>query len=439
MAMGVADTVMVGHVSPTDLAAVALGNLYFFVVIIFGMGVIMALDPVVSQAVGAKDPVAVARAVQRGLILALGLGVLASALLVPGDPLFTLLRQPEDVTPVAARYAWASIPGTFPFLIFVVFRQTLQAMERMAPIVWTIVVANVANLALNWIFIFGNLGVPALGAVGSGWASSIARWIMVIFLLAVSYRILGPHLRTFRPRAVAIRPLWRMVRLGAPIGIQFQLEIGVFGVIAVMMGWMGTIPMAGHQVAINLASFTFMVPLGISQAAAVLVGQAVGRADPDGARRSAGAGLVLGGGFMCLAAVAFLAAPQLLAGIYTDDGGVLAVAILLIPVAGIFQIFDGLQVVSSGVLRGVGDTRSPMLINLLGFWLVGFPVSLYLGFRTGAGPVGLWWGLVVGLGVVAVLLLVRVQVRMGRELRRVVIDEEAPEPPSRQARRTPVP
>lgn len=424
MAMGVVDTVMVGHVSPADLAAVALGNLYFFVVIIFGMGVVMALDPVVSQGVGAGDASAVARAVQRGLILAGGLAVLASLLLVPGDPLFSLLGQPEEVVPVAARYAWASIPGTFPFLVFVVFRQTLQAMERVAPIVVAIVVANLSNLLLNWVFIFGHAGVPAMGAVGSGWASSAARWIMVLFLGFVSWRALAPYVHPFRSDALAWRPLARMLRLGLPVGVQLQLEIGVFGVIALMMGWMGTIAMAGHQVAINLASFTFMVPLGVSQAAAVLVGHAVGRGDPEGARRTAGAGLVLGGGFMCLTAVAFLTAPGLLGRLYTDDGGVLGVALILIPMAGIFQVFDGLQVVASGVLRGVGDTRSPMLVNLLGFWLVGFPVSVHLGFRTSLGPVGLWWGLVVGLGVVAVLLLVRVEHRMGRDLRRILIDEE---------------
>lgn len=424
MAMGVADTVMVGHVSPADLAAVALGNLYFFVIIIFGMGVVMALDPVVSQSLGAGDVPAVARAVQRGSILAGGLAILASLLLVPGEPLFTLLGQPLEVVPLVARYAWASIPGTLPFLVFVVFRQTLQAMERMAPIVVAIAVANVANLFLNWVFIFGHAGVPAMGAVGSGWASSASRWIMVLVLAVGSWRALAPYLRPFRREALAWRPLARMIRLGLPVGAQLQLEIGVFGVIALMMGWMGTVAMAGHQVAINLASFTFMVPLGVSQAAAVLVGHAVGRGDPEGARRTAGAGLALGGGFMCLTAAAFLTAPELLGRLYTGDGGVLEVALILIPMAGIFQVFDGLQVVASGVLRGVGDTRSPMLVNLLGFWLVGFPVSLYLGFRTSLGPVGLWWGLVVGLGVVAVLLLVWVQHRMGRELRRIIIDEE---------------
>jgi MATE family multidrug resistance protein len=215
-----------------------------------------------------------------------------------------------------------------------------------------------------------------------------------------------------------------MIRLGAPIGAQLGLEFGAFGTIGILMGWLGTLAMAGHQVAMNLSSLTFMVPLGISQATAVLVGQGIGREDLAGARRAAGAGLLLGVGFMTLTAVLFLAFPEMLALIYSDEAEVVALAALLIPLAGVFQIFDGLQVVSSGVLRGVGETRSPMIVNLLGFWCLGIPVSVWLGFRTPAGPVGLWWGLVVGLAAVALFLLFRVRAHMGTELRRIVIDDE---------------
>lgn len=190
------------------------------------------------------------------------------------------------------------------------------------------------------------------------------------------------------------------------------------------MGWLGSVAMAGHQVALNLASLTFMVPLGISQATAVLVGQGVGRGDPPGARRAAGAGLAMGVGFMTITALLFLSVPEVFARIYTDAGEVLAVATVLIPLAGVFQIFDGLQVVSSGVLRGVGDTRFPMILNLLGFWCLGMPVSLWMGFRTPAGPKGLWWGLVVGLAAVAVFLLLRIRSHLGGDLQRIVIEDE---------------
>ena len=423
MAMGVVDTIMVGHFSARDLAAVALGNLYFFTATVFPMGILLSLDPVISQAVGAVDRVGVTRGLQRGGVLAMALAVPAILVLLPGHLVLTLLNQPREVVPVAAGYALAAVPGVVPFLGFMVLRQTLQAMGRLAPIVVTILAANVANLFFNWVLIYGRLGVPPLGAVGSGWASSLSRWLMLLALLALAWPVLAPHLRSLRADALQLKPLVRMLRLGVPIGIQLSLEFGAFGAIGVLMGWLGTLAMAGHQVALNLASLTFMVPLGISQATAVLVGRGVGRGDPPGARRSAGTGLLLGASFMLLAALVFLAIPEPLARLYSSEAPVVTLAAVLIPLAGIFQVFDGLQVVASGVLRGVGDTRSPMIINLLGFWCIGMPVSVWLGFRTAAGPVGLWWGLVAGLAGVAVFLLLRVGNRMGRDLRRILIDE----------------
>jgi MATE family multidrug resistance protein len=421
--MGVVDTIMVGHFSSNDLAAVALGNLYFFTAAVFPMGLLMSLDPVVSQAVGAGDQSAVARALQRGGLLALGLTIPAGLALAPGVALLTFLRQPPEVVPVAAGYALASIPGIFPFLAFIVFRQTLQAMGRVAPIVWTILLSNLVNLFFNWTFIYGNMGFPAMGAVGSGWASSLSRWVMFLGLMGFAWPLLRRFVRPIRREVFQPRPLARMVRLGAPIGIQFWLEFGAFGAIGILMGWMGANAMAGHQIAMNLASLTFMVPLGISQATAVLVGQGVGRGEPHSSRRAAGAGLALGIGFMTLTAALFLMLPHLFARIYTDELPVAALATLLLPLAGIFQIFDGIQVVASGVLRGIGDTRSPMLVNLLGFWCVGMPVSAWFGFRLDLGPVGLWWGLVLGLAVVAVVLLFRIRSRLGGDLRRIVIED----------------
>ena len=425
MAMGVMDTIMVGRVSPTDLAAIALGNIYFFASVVFGMGVIFSLDPVVAQAVGAGDRLGVSRAVQRGLFLAACLTVVATGFLLPAEPLLTVLRQPVDVIPVAAGYAHASIPGVFPFLGFMAVRQTLQALHHLAPIVWTIIGANVLNVFFNWVLVFGHLGFEPMGAVGSGWASSLSRWAMFAGLLVISWPLIRPYLRPYRPDAFRWVPLFRMVKLGAPIGIQMQLEFGAFMVVGILMGWLGTVAMAGHQVALNLASFTFMAPVGIAQASAVMVGRAIGREDPFAARRAAGAGILLAAGFMTITASLFLTLPELLARIYTTDIAVLALAATLIPVAGIFQVVDGLQVVEAGVLRGVGDTKSPMVINLLGFWLVGMPISLYLGFRTSAGPIGLWWGLAAGLGAVAFFLLIRVRHRMGLDLRRIIIDDEA--------------
>ncbi len=424
MTMGVVDTIMVGRVSPTDLAAVALGHLYFFGVVVFGMGALSALDPVISQAVGAGDRDAVARGMQRGGVLALALTGFASLLLVPAGPVLRLLGQPDDVVPVAGAYALVSIPGVFPFYAFHVLRLSLQAMARVGPVLVTVVAANVVNVFANWVFIYGNLGFPAMGAVGSGWATSLSRWFMLLTLLAVAWPLLCGSLRPLRPEALAREPLRRLLRLGAPIGGQSVLEFGVFGATGLLVGLMGTVAMASHQVAMNLSSLTFMVPLGIAQAGAVLVGQAVGKGDAAQARRAVGSSLLVGVGFMSLTATLFLTMPAFFAGIYSADAPVVALAAVLIPVAGVFQVFDGTQVVALGVLRGVGDTRVPMVINVVGFWFVGLPVSAVLGFQFGLGPRGVWAGLAVGLAMVALLLLTRVHGRFGRELRRLVMDDD---------------
>ncbi|MDA0313652.1 MAG: MATE family efflux transporter [Gemmatimonadetes bacterium] len=423
MAMGALDTIMVGRVSPADLAAVAIGNLYFFGVAVFGMGVLFALDPVIAQAVGAGDPTAVARGVQRGGAVAVGLTVLASLLMLPAGPILSALQQPAEVVPLAAGYAIASIAGVFPFYGFVVLRQSLQAMGLVKAILWTVIAANLANFFFNWVLIYGNLGAPALGAVGSGWATSLSRWFMMLLLIAVAWTKLRPSLIPFRPKAFKVAPLVRLLRVGAPIGAQQALEFGVFGAAGLLAGLMGTVQVASHQVALQLSALTFMVPVGVAQATGILVGHAVGRADPPGARRSAGAGLLVGAGFMALTAGLFLTFPEGLASLFSRDAPVIATAALLLPIAGVFQIFDGLQVVAAGALRGVADTRVPMVLNLIGFWFVGLPVSVVLAFHFELGPRGLWWGLALGIGVVAVLLLRRIRTRFGRELRRLVIDE----------------
>jgi MATE family multidrug resistance protein len=424
MLMGVADTMMVGRVSPADLAAVALGNLYFMSLGIFAMGVLFGLDPVISQAVGADDGEGVARGIQRGMMMAIGLATVAIMLMLPAGSVLTAFRQPADVVPIAAGYARAASFGMFPFLFYVVLRQTLQALGRLAPIVWTVLLANVLNLFLNWVFVFGHLGVSPMGAVGTGWASSLSRVFMFASLAVLSWGVVGTYLRPIRRMAFKLPAMKRMLRLGAPIGVQMSLEYWAFGATSLLMGLMGTVALAGHQVAINIAALTFMLPLGIGQACAVLVGRAVGRGLPDEARRASTAGLLVGVGIMCVTAVMFLLVPGFFARLYTSDVAVVALAAGLIPLAGVFQVFDGIQVVAAGALRGVGDTRAPMVINLMGFWVIGLPVGIVLGFRTALGPQGLWWGFVAGLGAVSVLLLLRVRVRFARSLERLRIDED---------------
>ena len=428
MTMGVADSVMVGHISAAALGGVALGNVYFFAVCVFGMGVLLALDPVVSQAVGARDEPAVARGLQRGIVLSLLLSMPASLLLLATGPFLEALGQPAEVVPIAAGYVLREIPSVFPFYAFVVFRQTLQALGRMRAIVAVIVLSNLINVGLNWVLIFGKLGFPEMGANGSAWATTYSRWAMLAGIVALAWPTVRRYLLPWRPESFDARALVRMVALGAPIGVHMQLEFGVFGTVGLLMGRLGTEAVAAHQIALNLASLTFMVPLGVAGAATVLVGQAIGRDEQAEARRAAGAALLVGLAFMSLAAAAFLLVPRVFASAYSNDPAVLALASILIPIAGVFQVFDGLHVVSAGVLRGVADTRYPMAVGLIGFWLLGLPISLALGFWAGLGPPGLWWGLAAGLAIAAMLLVARVRSRLRREVLRVVIDADRQTP-----------
>jgi len=419
MTMGAVDTLMVGRLSATMLAAVALGNLYFFNVSIFGAGTLMALDPLVAQAVGARDMDAVTHAMQRGIVLSIALAIATSLVLAPAATVLRFLHQPAEIVPDAAGYLRISIIGALPFLAFVVLRQSLQAMHRVAPIVVTIVVANLSNAGLNWVFVYGHLGSPALGVAGSAIATAISRWVMMLLLLALAWRDLAPHLLRWRRDSMEWIPLKSMFVIGAPIGAQQALEAGAFGAIGLLMGVLGTIEMAAHQIAITLAALTFMVPLGVATAAAVRVGHAIGAGDDARAKAAIRAAYACGVGFMTLTAIAFLTAPRLLASAFTGDARVVALAAVLIPIAGVFQVFDGAQAVGAGVLRGAGDTTAPLLVMLASYWLLGVPVSAYLGFKTELGARGLWWGFVVSLAGVAVFLYLRIRRVFAKGVRRL--------------------
>ena len=421
MAMSVADTLIVGRVSPAALAGVALGNVYGFCLGVFGMGLLTALDPVVSQAIGANDRPAVARAVQRGALLCGALGVLAALACLPVRALLTAAGQYPEVIDGAVGYVIAQAPTYWAFYLFIALRTTLQASHVTRPVVWSIVLANVFNAVVCIALVHGRFGLPALGPTGAGIATALARLFMVITLVVFAW----PHVREWLPwtrEAWAWRPLARLVGLGLPIAAQYEMEFAIFAAVALLMGQMGPVPAAAHQIALNIASVTFMLPLGVSIAGSVLVGQAVGAGDAPRARRAALAALVSGVGIMCVSAVALRTLPRVLALAYSPDASVVAMAATLIPIAGVFQVFDGTQVVSIGLLRGVGDTRWPMIANLVGYWLVGLPVSWWFGLRLHQGPVGLWWGLVVGLALVAITLVIRVRVRLWRSLERLDVE-----------------
>lgn len=422
MLQGTVDTMMLGRVSPVALASSAVGNLYFYNVMVLGMGLIMSLDPVVSQAIGAGDHAGVARGVQRGVVLAGIVSVFAALAMAPAPAVLHALRQPPEVIDGAAAYVRWSIIGALPWMLFTAFRQTLQAMHTIKAMIVAVFLSNAVNAFLNWMFVFGNLGFEPMGIVGAAHATWISRWLMALLLLWFAWRHLGPALIPWRPESTAIGPLLRMAAIGAPVGLQMFAEGFAFGFVGLAVGWLGTIPLAGHQIALQLASVTFMVPFGVAGAGAAMVGRAIGRGDLAAARRDAVAALVCGVGFMALMAVGFIAFPEFLGRLFTADASTISVVLVLLPIAGFFQVFDGLQVVSASLLRGAGDTRLPMLIHVLSFWALGIPLGLLLAFRADLGAEGLWWGLTVGLASTAMLQLARVRSRLSREIVRTKID-----------------
>jgi MATE family multidrug resistance protein len=419
MFMGVVDSVMLGRVSGAALAAGVLGNFTFYLCASFGLGFLLAIDPVVAQAIGAGDAREAALGVQRGVVLAIATSIVMAILLWPAPQVLTLLGQPADVAPDAGAFVRWSIPGVFPFFLFALSRQALQAHGSVAPVLWAAVVGNVVNVLANLVLVFGMFGVPALGVVGSAISTTIARWVMFGAILLFARQRLRRLVRPWFPEALAWAPLRGLAALGAPIGLQFFAEVNAFGLVTIMMGWVGTNALAGHEIALNLASLTFMVPMGVAAAGTVMVGRAIGRGDPAAARRDAVAALVVGIGFMSITAVAFLVVPGLFARGYTTDGGVITVAVALIPIAGIFQVFDGMQVCATGVLRGAGDTRVPMAIHMASFWLVGLPLGSWLCFGLDGGPAALWWGLTAGLAAAGLFQLARVRSRFGGPLERL--------------------
>lgn len=422
MLQGTVDTLVLGRVSPAALAAGAVGNLYFYNVVVVGMGLVMSLDPIVSQALGAHDRDGVARGVQRGVVLAMIASVFAALAMLPAPTVLRWMQQPAEVIDGAAGYIRWSIPGVLPWLMFTAFRQTLQAMHRVMPMAAAVFASNALNAGLNWVLVLGHFGFAPRGVVGSAQATWISRWVMLILLLWLGWRHIGPTIRPWRADSIARGPLLRMTAIGMPIGLQMFAEAFAFGFSGLAIGWIGTVPLAGHQIALQMASVTFMVPFGVAGAGAAMVGRAIGRGDLAAARRDAVAALACGVGFMALMAIGFVTIPGALARLFTADQPTIAIVLTLLPIAGMFQIFDGIQVVSASILRGAGDTRIPMIIHTLSFWALGIPLGLFLAFRVHKNAAGLWYGLTAALAATAMLQLLRVRARLAGTVQRTVID-----------------
>lgn len=413
MFMGVVDTAMVGRVSVEALAGASLGGVWIFGTFLLAQGVLMGMDPLVSQAHGAGDGRACGLALQRAVVTALLLSVpLGGSWLLAGDFL-ALTGQDPALVAEAHRYVAVQVPSVPFLMVFVALRQYLQGRELMRPSMWVVLVANLFNAALAWALIFGHLGLPALGLLGAGIATAVTRVLMLAMLLAL---VLGLelHAGAWTPWSRAAfdrRGLAHILRLGVPVALQVAFEVWAFSGSTLIAGRLGAVALGAHTVTLNLAAFAFMFPLGISQGAATRVGNLLGAGRTADAQRASWVCMAMGGGVMAISAMLFVVFRRALPRIYTGEADVLTLSAAILPIAAAFAIFDGTQVVACGVLRGMGDTRPAARYNLLGYWVLGLPLGGWLALRGGLGLAGIWWGLALGLAVVALLLVRRVRVR----------------------------
>jgi MATE family multidrug resistance protein len=403
MAMGIVDTMFVGRVSADAIGAVSLGSIVFYSIAIFASGLLLGLDTLVSQSFGAGDLENCHHSLISGIWLSVFLipGVMGAVwLFVPAMARFGINADVlRDTTPYMRALNWSAPP----LLLFFCLRRYLQSIGIVRPILFTLVTANLVNAAGNWIFVFGNLGAPRLGAEGSGWSTCVSRLYMLAVMVLIVWR------RDPKAFVVSWQPDWRrigiLLKLGLPAAGQIGLETSVFATVTILIAKLSADILAGHQIAITVISTTFMVPLGISSAAAVRVGHAIGRRDPEGASRAGWTALALGAGVMSVAALVLLSFPHAIARLFTPQTAIIAAALPLLRVAAFFQLFDGLQITATGALRGAGDTRTPMLCHFAGYWILGLPLGAFLCFREALGAVGLWMGLSAGLIVIGLILL----------------------------------
>jgi len=409
MAQGVVDTIMVGALGPAAIGAVAVGNAVFYTPSLFGIGLLLSLDTMVAQAYGRKDYDDCHRWLAQGIYLAAAITPILMILVAIASCGFAFAGiTPEVATPGAA-YLRVLDWSLLPLLIYGAARRYLQGVGQVRVITITYIAANLVNWAGNWILIYGHFGFPAMGVRGSALSTVVARIMMAVFLIGFAWRYerkrghpLFKHWA--EPQWIRIRQL---IRLGLPAAGQIILEVGAWNVATLSAGFLSPVALATHQIAINYASITYMVPLGISAAAAVAVGHAVGAGDKARARRAGWLALALGSGFMLLAGIVFLVAPRPLIELFTHDPRVLAVGPSLLWIAAAFQIFDGVQTVCTGALRGLGETRAPMVANFVGYWILGLPLGLILCFVLKWGIYGMWIGLTLALIVISSILLYR--------------------------------
>ncbi|MGB3247180.1 MAG: MATE family efflux transporter [Sulfitobacter sp.] len=412
IAIGVTDTVMVGWFSIEALAAVTLAQTYFFVLFLLCSGFAMAVMPMVALFVAEGDEVAIRRATRMGMWLSLGSACATLPLMIWSKPVFLALGQGPEVAADAARYLRVACYGIIPALLVMVLKSYLAALERTQVVFWITIASAISNAVANYALIFGNWGAPELGLVGAAIASVSTQVIALFLVVSYVVFVVPQHQLFVRFWRRDTQMMIRVFRLGWPIGLTMLSEVGLFSASAVMMGWLGTNALAAHGIAVQLASITFMVHLGLSNVATIRSGNAYGRRDVPHMARGALVVTAMSLAFSILTVVVFLVWPEALISIFMQRNeparaDILGIGVGLLALAALFQLMDGMQAIALGTLRGVQDTRMPMVLAAISYWAIGIPCSYLLGFTFGWGGIGIWGGLVIGLGMAAVLLNLR--------------------------------
>jgi len=407
--VGVADNIMVGRLGAVPLAAASLANSIFFVILMFGIGISMAVTPMVAAADGEGKTGKIGRLLNHGFVINTVASIFLFLLILAISPGLKLINQPQEVVVLAIPYLLIITFSLLPFMFFQTYKQFIEGLSQTKQAMFITVVFNLLNIGLNWLLIYGNWGFPTLGLNGAGWATLISRILMAwaLYLYVSKSKRYKKYIRGIHFKQLRLSIIKKMLGIGIPTGMQFIFEVGAFSTAAIMMGWIGVNALAAHQIAINLASISYMMASGLSAAAMVRIGNQLGKRNISKLREVGFSIFGMVTVFMSVFAIIFLLLKNYLPLLYIDDRQVVEMAASLLIIAGIFQIFDGLQVVALGTLRGLSDVKIPTLVTLLAYWVVGLPLGYYLAFTLHWNELGIWIGLLIGLTITAIMLVYR--------------------------------
>ncbi len=413
ISMGVVDSLMVGELGATPLAAASLANGLFILVLVVGIGVSFAITPLVAISVGANRHSECGVIFRQALIVDMLTGFILMAIVFICSNLLIFLNQPPEVVRLAKSYLNILGLSILPVMLFQTYKQFIEGLSVVRPAMVLTVLANVINFFFNWLLIFGNLGFPKLGLDGAGWSTCFSRLFMGVGLMwfVMSSAKFSEFDVTFHFKKIDFGMIRKILALGLPSAFQYIFEVGAFSFAAVMIGWLGTRQLAAHQIAINLASISFMCALGVSAAGSIRVANAVGKQDVKEIRRAGFSAIFVGQSIMATFGIIFIIFKNILPALYINDQSVIAIASSLLIIASLFQIADGTQAVGIGILRGLTDVKGPTLITFIAYWVLGLPSAYILGFVYKMSVTGVWIGLLIGLTASAAMLTFRFNIK----------------------------